>query len=155
MQLKDEEKELGFSAGWWSKRKKSARVENGYKKLVMAVHELEEEYEIFKMELDIGNSNPLTYILKLVLGVILLLITITWWLHILLYVIIQYDGIPASPFLNRMFIDLELYNVNFLGVFFFSVFALYLVWCVTKGNMKLALPGVFSFHPMKYYVSLF
>ena len=72
--------------------------------MVAAVSELEEECEIFLLELDIGNANPLVYIFKLLLGIALFIITLTWLLHILLYVIITIDGIPFSPWLNKLFI---------------------------------------------------
>lgn len=118
--------------------------------MVAAVSELEEECEIFLLELDIGNANPLVYIFKLLLGIILFIITLTWLLHILLYVIITIDGIPFSPWLNKLFIQLDAYNVAFLSVFFFGLFTLYLLWCVTKGNLVFSMPWIFKFHPMKY-----
>ena len=51
-----------------------------------------------------STSNPIVYVLKLVLGFILLIVTICWWLHILLYIIIIQNGKPANPFLNTLFI---------------------------------------------------
>jgi len=149
--LKEEEKDLKFThSGWFTKRSKSSRIETGYKKLLQGVQMLEEEYEIFQMELDLGKSNPLVYIIKLLLGIILMMVTITWWIHLLLFTIITPNGVPLNTFLNKMFIDLEMYNVNFLAVFFFGFFTLYLLWCVIKGNMVFNMPWIFSFHPMKY-----
>ncbi|KAM3140194.1 hypothetical protein pb186bvf_007747 [Paramecium bursaria] len=147
--LKDEEKELKFNSSWFSKRSKSAKLESKYAKLCEAVDELEEENEIFKMELDMSTSNPIIYVLKLVLGFLLLIVTICWWMHILLYIIIIQNGKPANPFLNTLFIQLESHDLGFLSVFFYGLFTLYLLWCVTKGNMVFKLPWIFSFHPMK------
>ncbi|CAD8086320.1 unnamed protein product [Paramecium primaurelia] len=147
--LRDMEKDVKCASGWWSKRKQNSKVEKKYQKLVAAVSELEEECEIFLLELDIGNANPLVYIFKLLLGIILFIITLTWLLHILLYVIITIDGIPFSPWLNKLFIQLDAYNVAFLSVFFFGLFTLYLLWCVTKGNLVFSMPWIFKFHPMK------
>lgn len=39
------------------------------------------EYEIFKLELSIEQSNPLVYCLSLCIGVILLAVTVVWWIH--------------------------------------------------------------------------
>ena len=111
------------------------------------------------MELSIELSNPLVYCLKLLLGVVLLGVTVVWWIHMyvlfivwrLLYVILTSNGFPFNPFLNKMFIDLDEYNVNFIGVFFYGLFTLYLLWCVTKGNLKcgINIPYILTLHPMK------
>jgi LMBR1-like membrane protein len=68
-----------------------------------------------------------------------------------LYVILRKNGFPMNPFLNKMFVDLEEYNVNFIGVFFFGLFTLYLLFCVTKGNLKcgIQIPYLLKIHPMK------
>lgn len=88
------------------------------------------------------------------MGIILFIISLVWLLHILLNVIILVDGIPFSPWLNKLFIELDLYNVGFLSVFFFGLFTLYLLWCVTKGNLVFSMPWIFKFHPMKYIYQL-
>jgi LMBR1 domain-containing protein 1 len=97
--------------------------------------------------------------MKLCLGVLLLCVTILWWVHMyqylhknsILFIIVRKNGFPYHPFLNKMFTELEAYNVNFIGVFFFGFFTLYLLWCVTKGNIKVGLriPFLFTMHPMK------
>lgn len=110
---------------------------------------LEEEYEIFKKELEIQNSNPLLYLLALTLGIILLLLALFWWLHILINCVMVRDGIPVHTFLNKLLVDLQNANLGFLAVFFFGLFTLYLLWSVTQGNIALNLPWIFSFHPMK------
>lgn len=143
------EKDLKFSTGWFSKRSKSSQVEKGYTKLLKAVQQLEEEYEIFRMEMDIQACNPCVYILKLLLGVALALVTVAWWIHLVLFTMIQINGRPYHPFLNRLFIELDAYNVSFVSVFFFGLFTLYLLWSTTKGNIVFNLPWIFSFHPMK------
>ena len=39
------------------------------------------EYEIFKLELNIKEDNPLSYIIKLILGIFGIMISILWWIH--------------------------------------------------------------------------
>ena len=57
------------------------KVEKAYAKLNEAVIELEEQLEIFLLELEIEKSNPLIYLFKLILGFIFLLVSLLWQLH--------------------------------------------------------------------------
>jgi len=60
------------------------------------------------------------------------------------------NGYPAHTFLNKMFISLSSSYFDFLGIAMFGGFALYLIFCVMKGNIKFGVRLVFfTFHPMK------
>lgn len=39
------------------------------------------DYEIFKLELEYMNTNPVVYWMKLFLGVIFILVSLAWWLQ--------------------------------------------------------------------------
>ena len=73
-------------------------------------------------------------------------------IYSLLFIIIKRNGFPYNPFLNKLFITLEIYNINFLGVGLFGLFSIYLIWCVIKGNTsrKINIPFILSIHPMRY-----
>ena len=135
---------------------------------------IERDYEIFKLELNIVNTNPLVWILKLICGILFFIISLVWWLHMyklkqfyffstiyfnlifwinrILFVLAPgWDDFPSSPFLNKVLTDLEESGVNFLGTAIFAFLSLYLLWCVQKGNIKfgLRIPFIFTVHPMK------
>lgn len=113
---------------------------------------LERDYEIFKLELNIANTNPVVWVLKLILGILFFIISFVWWLHIIIFVLAPgWSGFPSSPFLNKVLTDLEESGVNFLGTAIFAFLSLYLLWCVQKGNIKfgLRIPFIFTIHPMK------
>ena len=69
-----------------------------------------------------------------------------WILHMILYLFVKP---PVSPFLNDMFIGLQ--NAwGLLGVFFFSLFCLYIVTMTIHGLFRLGFfVGVMTIHPMK------
>jgi len=137
---------------------------------------LERDYEIFRLELNIANTNPVVWVLKLIGGILFFIISFIWWLHmykskIFFFILVTsiltwlfllffriifvlapgWSGFPSSPFLNKVLTDLEESGVNFLGTAIFAFLSLYLLWCVQKGNIKfgLRIPFFFTIHPMK------
>jgi len=80
-----------------------------------------------------------------------MIIAFFYWLHILLSSAITTDGFPEHVFFN----DILLYfdedvDAAFIAAFVFAGFALYLIWAVTKGNIKFGvrIPFCFVIHPM-------
>jgi len=62
------------------------------------------------------------------------------------------NGFRLTGFLNNMLVYLqEDGNVGFIATAIFMFLCLYLVWAVTKGNVKfgIRIPFLFSLHPMK------
>lgn len=102
------------------------------------------------MEINIVASNPIFYILKLIMGLLGIVISILWWLHILLCMVITPDGFPLTTFLNKVLLFLEEWNANFIATGLMAGFSLYLLWCVTKGNFKVGvrIPFLMTIHPM-------
>jgi len=96
------------------------------------------------------NLNPLWYILKLICGIVGAGLSVSWILHIGLFVLPRR---PVTPFLNNMFIALT--NVGgggfpLFGVFAFALYAFYLLWACVKGNFKLGLRlTCFKLFPME------
>lgn len=96
------------------------------------------------------GGNPLWYFMKLILGVIGVAVSLSWFIHICLYVLPQE---PATPFLNNFFIALEsVGNGNFplFGIVAFAMWSFYLLWATIKGNFKIGLRlFIFRMFPME------
>eukprot|EP00899_Mesostigma_viride_P010788 jgi/Mesvir1/19710/Mv09970-RA.1 len=88
----------------------------------------------------------LSYLFKLIGGILGLIMSILWFVHIVLFIF--FDP-PLTPFLNDVFVKLD----DVFGLFGTSAFALFCFWlmlCTIKGNMKLGLRLlIFTVHPMK------
>lgn len=85
---------------------------------------------------------------QLLLGIIGVGLSITWLLHIILFMAPRTKYF--SLFLNKMFIDMD----NAFGLFgtgAYAVWSFYLLWCVIKGNFKVGVrvPLFCTIHPMK------
>lgn len=77
--MQEEEKEIALVNGYWSKRKLKSRITTDAKKFEAAVLALDNQYEIFKLELDYMNTNPIVWIFKLIAGIFFVLLSIMWW----------------------------------------------------------------------------
>ncbi len=63
--------------------------------------------------------------------------------------LVKIDGVPASQFLNTVFIWLEERNTGFISVIAYGFFAYYMLWACMKGNIKFGLRCFcFTFYPM-------
>ncbi|KAL4484994.1 hypothetical protein ABPG74_020171 [Tetrahymena malaccensis] len=143
--------EIKYQKGFWARRKMNNKTSAEFQIFSEAVLQLDDEHQLFKMELDIATTNPLIYYAKLLLGFFGIIISLVWWVHILLAVIVKKNGFPIYPLLDKMFLKLESIGVTFLAVAFFTMFTLYLLWCTMKGNFKIgiAIPFLFTIHPMR------
>lgn len=81
LQLTEEKKELAITEGFWDKRKKKGNFKAESNKFKNAVYQLEKLHEIFKLELQLQNVNPLVYWAKLFLGIFFVVVSIIWWIH--------------------------------------------------------------------------
>lgn len=145
--------ELSVEKGWGSQRKKRA-LRSEYNKFRRDVFLIEEQYEKLKVCKFHKGENCAVSITKLVIGILCAILSITWVLHILLYVVAAHitpDGKPASTFLNDLFGACEGSGLYPVGVSFFAVFSLYLLLCVVKGCLKFGMRIFFLFaiHPMR------
>jgi len=124
---------------------------NEYNKFRAAVFILEEDFKRVEKAYNRGIGPRILQIVwdycQLVLGLIGIVISICWLLHIILFVI---PKPPIHPFLNNFFIALD-EAFTLFGVIAYGIFAFYLLWCVIKGTFKfgLRIPFIFSIHPMK------
>lgn len=82
--------------------------------------------------------------LGLIVGIMGIVLSLAWYLHIILN-----NAAQVTPFLNSFFIALD-GAFGLLGVMAYGIFAFYLLWCVVKGCTKFGLNFiVFTVHPMK------
>lgn len=136
--------------GGWSldsDTRKAAREEKqailGFKQ---AVYLLEEDVEQFQAIADQSKSNPLVPYIALLLGLCSVIISLFWFLHIIVYV---FPGTPWAPFLNNYFAFFDTWFPLF-GVLSVAVFTFYLLLAAVKGAFKFGVRFLFfHIHPMK------
>lgn len=97
---------------------------------------LKKDFELLDLSYRLKGGNPLWYMLKLVCGVFGIVVSISWIVHISVFVL---PAKPIHPFLNNMFVGLESFIPGFplFGVVAFGLWSYYLLWCCVKGNFKL------------------
>lgn len=147
-----------LSSGGMSQNKRGRTAIN---KLEQQYYFLRRDFNLLKTSREYSQSNPLWYILKLVLGIIGLVISVMWLLHICLYMLPE-KGFEVDPFLNKLFIELESVGGGafpLFGILAYAIFVFYLQWCVVKGNFRLGIRFlVFKMYPMEVgntYMSAF
>ena len=113
---------------------------------------LDNEYQMVEIQSELNDEWVLKYWLGLFAGIICLIISLAWFIHILVYFIAKPNGQPLHPFLNNLLTYLVEANVAFLATAFFAMFCLYLLLAVIKGNVKFGLRILLcmAVHPMKY-----
>ena len=122
------------------------------RKLRASVCVLDNEYQMIEIQTELNDEWVLKYWLGLFAGIACLILTLAWFIHILLYFIIKSNGQPIYPFLDNLLVFLVDNNVGFLATGFFTMFCLYLLLATIKGNVKFGLRVLlcWAVHPMKY-----
>jgi LMBR1 domain-containing protein 1 len=137
--------------GTWSmdsETRKAAREERqailGFKQ---AVYLLEEDVEQFKAATsNYENYNPLIPYISLILGCCSIIISVFWFIHIIVYV---FPKIPLAPFLNNYFKWFDKW-FSLFGVLSVALFTFYLLLAAVKGAFKFGIRFLFfQIHPMK------
>lgn len=125
----DEEKHSRYE-----RRKQQRLDEITLNKYAVLVAGLEEDAENMRMSspTEFKKNNALTPWVKLLLGIISVIVSLCWVLHIVLYMLLDP---PATPFLNDYLTWFDSWFPLF-GTITVGVFAMYLLVAVTKGNMK-------------------
>ncbi|GMP85851.1 hypothetical protein CsSME_00038857 [Camellia sinensis var. sinensis] len=146
--LRQEEKSGAKGRKW---RKNVKAVEKELLLLEEDVKALEEMYPQGEQAETAWAMTVLGYLAKLVLGVLGLIVSVAWIVHIVIYLLISP---PLSPFLNEVFVKLD--SVwGLLGTAAFAFFCFYLLLAVIAGAMMLGMRLVFiTIHPMKWGATL-
>lgn len=114
---------------------------------------LEEEHEELESKFPQGEDGEtkwvlfqLSFFLKLFVGIVGILVSTVWLIHIVVYMLVDP---PLSPFLNDLFIELDEIFPLF-GTLAFGLFCLYLTAVTIKGHMKLGLDfGFLDLYPVR------
>eukprot|EP00386_Alphamonas_edax_P010288 GDKI01033357.1.p1 GENE.GDKI01033357.1~~GDKI01033357.1.p1 ORF type:complete len:543 (+),score=87.29 GDKI01033357.1:76-1704(+) len=153
-ELRKKDLETRHKKGWGSGREK-AKVAREFNKFRQAVFLLEREWAHMNVALKEKGENPVTAVGKLVCGICGLILSILWFIHILVYLVIrpQVDmgKLPGSRFLNDILAATDDTGIMILSLVIYMVFVVYLLSCVMKGCFKFGMRVFFLFpiHPMR------
>jgi len=127
--------------------KKKKEQQNSLLNFKKEVYLLEEDVDDFMLSTDnYKNYNPLLPFLSLIFGFFSLIISITWIIHIGVFVLPKK---PIHSFLNIYFQWFDNWFPLF-GVLSVAIFSLYLLLCSVKGCFRFGLRFLFfQIHPMK------
>jgi LMBR1 domain-containing protein 1 len=116
----------------------------GFKQAVFLLEKDVEDFQAVSSNYD--NYNPLIPYISFVLGVCASIISLFWFIHIIVYV---YPDPPLAPFLNNYFKWFDSWFPLF-GVLSVALFSSYLLFCAVKGCFKFGIRFLFfHIHPMK------
>eukprot|EP01091_Cochliopodium_minus_P018275 TRINITY_DN735_c0_g1_i1.p1 TRINITY_DN735_c0_g1~~TRINITY_DN735_c0_g1_i1.p1 ORF type:complete len:483 (+),score=106.04 TRINITY_DN735_c0_g1_i1:39-1487(+) len=119
---------------------------NAYKR---DIYKLEERWGRLKAQRSLGGKwTQIKAIVALFLSWITFALSVTWWLHILIYVV--WPGSNPYPFLNNMLIAMD-DAFPFSAIIAYAILSFYLLWAAMKGLFRfgLRLPFFFAVHPIK------
>lgn len=105
---------------------------------------------MLRISYQLKGGNPLVYIMKLVMGLFGIGLSISWLLHIIIFML---PAVPINPFLNQLFVDASnaIPGFSLFGVICFAIYSFYLLLCVVFGNFKLGVRFLlFTMYPMEY-----
>ena len=143
--------EIAQKLGLDAHRKRDRGGIKKYNQFRQAVYFLDKDWARVKTAYKERGGNPLYWLCSVVLGGLATIVSLAWYLHIVLYLFISP---PPTIFLNALFIELD--NVfPLFGTLFYGLFSFYLLACVLKGCMKVGLRFFWiPIHPMKIGATL-
>eukprot|EP01060_Flectonema_neradi_P002467 TRINITY_DN11529_c0_g1_i1.p1 TRINITY_DN11529_c0_g1~~TRINITY_DN11529_c0_g1_i1.p1 ORF type:complete len:502 (+),score=72.93 TRINITY_DN11529_c0_g1_i1:84-1589(+) len=108
-----------------------------------AVTEIEKKWDRLQASMDVDRQVCLAY-LKLPLGIIGIVLSFMWVMHMILY-----NLTGSHPWLNNMFSGLDSFFPLF-GTIAYTAFAVWMLWAAVKGCFKLGCNfGIIQIHPME------
>ena len=116
--------------------KERMNYERLLKKFKIGVSLIEEKFEIINMKSLDNRKSAIGYLMNLILGIISLIISIIWIVHIVLYIILKRNEKPFFDILNFILIKLSNINLSFVAIGIFLILSLYLLLITIKGNNK-------------------
>lgn len=146
---KELQKKIQRSGG---SRPNNRRDQREYNKFRAGVFMMEQEFKRLERAYGKGRGPVILQIIweyvQLVLGFVTIIISISWLIHVILFMAPVRQ--PIHNFLNAFFIELDSV-FNLFGTIAYAIFSFYLLWCVIKGCFKFGVrvPMLFSIHPMK------
>eukprot|EP01066_Platyproteum_vivax_P015762 Platyproteum_vivax@DN6926_c0_g1_i3.p1 len=151
-ELKEKEGHLSESStGWWSSLTQKRTLVRDFRKFKADFYQLEQDAAWLQVVRTQG-ANPLVTTVSLILGILCCIMTFTWLLHIIVYMLARKNGgwVPVNLMLNNMLIGMENTGFSLLAVVFFCLLIFYLMLCVVKGCLKFGLRlFIVPIHPFK------
>jgi len=144
--------ELGDSLKKRSRDGGGRRFRTDLREFEKQYYYLKQDFQVLNMayKLKNGKGNPLAPIIKLILGILSIGISISWLIHIGVFIL---PPVPANQFLNQFFIKLSnVANGQFplFGIIAYAIWSLFLLAAVVKGNFKLGVRFlIWKVYPME------
>lgn len=120
------------------KQKLTKKQESEFKRDVMF---LDSQYQRLEDAYKNGGGNPLVHYFKLFSGLVGCVVSLAWFIHILIYLLPKKISLYAldsnilpTPFLNDFFSNV--FQAPVVGITFYGLFAFWLLLCVIKGVTK-------------------
>lgn len=133
--IREEGKHKGF------KHRKVKRMINKYSQ---QIEYLENAYQTIEVSYKVRGGNPVIPWVKLILGIVCIIISLLWIIHIIIFTFAN-----IHPFLNDFFHILD-NKFALSAVIFFGLFTYYLFLCVVSGATSFGLNLLFiRIHPME------
>lgn len=154
-ELKEKDDEISAKGNSWNIRRQKQTLKTEYNKLKQTSFMLEEQFENLEIAMKLKGENPLLSYSKLILGILVALISFTWWLHVIIFVLANGKSGPPFGFLNTMLTAMQ-EGANgskspafILAIVFYSLFNIHLLVCVIAGILKLGMRlFCLPIHPM-------
>jgi len=124
--------EVANKLGVDAHRSGDRRTRTTYNKFKQAVFFLERDWDKVKMAYKERGGNPIRFCFQFLCGIASVVLSVMWFIHILLYVFISP---PPTLFLNSLFMKLD-DAFPLFGVLAYAAFASYLLFALLKGCMK-------------------
>uniref|UniRef100_A0A0G4I9K8 Uncharacterized protein n=1 Tax=Chromera velia CCMP2878 TaxID=1169474 RepID=A0A0G4I9K8_9ALVE len=138
---------LGLGGGGQRAHRK---LQRDFNKFQQAVYVLEREWAHLDISMKRRGENPVVSVGKLILGILAGCLSIMWWLHILLFMIIRTGPgrrLPVTPFLNSLLWLMDQSGVFIISLAMYATLVFYLLTCVIKGCFKFGM-RIFLFFPI-------
>jgi hypothetical protein len=110
--------------GFCQRFSKSNGINSKRKKLKVEYIKLEKALEVYDIENTL-KANPVLSVFKLILGILLSIVSLIFWLHILLYKLIIKKGQPITGFLNDFMLFIEYKIARFFSTIIFIAIGKY------------------------------
>ncbi len=133
-----------------SGRSMTIQQRNLYNKFKASTYGIHDDWEKVKAMYAGEGVGSILYPLQLGLGMVGYVISAMWLLHLIIYSLTKAaTGKAVSPFLNSAFVGGERF-FPMITLALYSIFVLWLLWCVLRGYVKIGLRAVtVPLHPLK------
>lgn len=122
------------------------KVRKRYSLFQQQVDALEETYGLVEVSYKLRGGNPIWPWISLILGIVCIIFSLIWIIHVVFYYILG-----MSPILNDFFLIMDK-AFPFGSVIFYGLFVYYLFWTVLDGTASVGVNLVIiRLHPMERY----